>query len=70
MIVGKSENDRPVAPGPPLNSVSPENSTPSDSRYRQTPPGEWPGVWITRSLAPATSNVCPSRKGMSGPRAT
>ena len=27
MIVGKSLNDRPVAPGPPLNSVSPQNST-------------------------------------------
>ena len=26
MIVGKSENDRPVAPGPPWNSVSPLNS--------------------------------------------
>ena len=29
MIVGKSEYDLPVAPGPPLNSVSPVNTTPS-----------------------------------------
>jgi hypothetical protein len=29
MIVGKSENERPVAPGPPENRVSPLNSTPS-----------------------------------------
>ena len=27
MIVSKSEKERPVAPGPPLNNVSPENST-------------------------------------------
>ena len=28
MITSKSEYDGPVAPGPPLNSVSPENSVP------------------------------------------
>ena len=26
MMVGKSENERPVAPGPPWNSVSPEKT--------------------------------------------
>ena len=40
MIVGKSENERPVAPGPPENRVSPENSSPASGRYRQTEPGE------------------------------
>ena len=29
MMVSKLENDRPVAPGPPLNSVSPLNSSPA-----------------------------------------
>ena len=29
MMVGKSENERPVAPGPPLNSVSPVKTAPS-----------------------------------------
>ena len=31
-MVGKSLNDRPVAPGPPLNSVSPVKTTPSAGR--------------------------------------
>ena len=46
-MVGKSENDRPVAPGPPLNKVSPENRTPASGTYRQHDPGEWPGVQMT-----------------------
>ncbi len=29
MMVGKSLKDRPVAPGPPWNSVSPLNTVPS-----------------------------------------
>ena len=32
MIVGKTENYRPVAPGPPANSVSPANTAPGASR--------------------------------------
>jgi hypothetical protein len=51
---GKSENDRPVAPGPPLNNVSPENRTPASGTYRHTDPGECPGVWMTRISIPAT----------------
>ena len=57
-IVGKSLKDRPVAPGPPWNSVSPENTTPSPTR--QTPPGECPGVWTTVRTEPATGICCPS----------
>ncbi len=55
MIVGKSENERPVAPGPPENRVSPENSSPASGRYRQVDPGEWPGVWIAWISVPATA---------------
>jgi hypothetical protein len=44
MIVGKSLNDRPVAPGPPLKRVSPEKSTPSAGAWRQHAPGACPGV--------------------------
>ncbi|KRQ41459.1 hypothetical protein AOT92_11915 [Mycobacteroides sp. H101] len=39
-IVGKSENDRPVAPGPPWNRVSPENTARSSGAYQHTEPGE------------------------------
>ena len=49
MIVGKLEKLRPVAPGPPLNSVSALNTTPLSSSHRHTPPGVWPGVWSTFS---------------------
>jgi hypothetical protein len=63
MIVGKSENERPVAPGPPENRVSPVNRTPASGRYRQIDPGECPGVWITRSSVPATAIRCSSVAG-------
>ena len=33
----------PVAPGPPLNSVSPEKTRVFAASWRLTPPGEWPG---------------------------
>lgn len=46
-IVGKSEYDRPVAPGPPLNIVSPEKTTPSAGTHRHTAPGACPGVCVT-----------------------
>ena len=36
MIVSKLEYDRPVAPGPPWNRVSPENSTGLEA---EAPPG-------------------------------
>src|SRR4029077_14301318 len=51
-IVGRSENERPVAPGPPLNSVSPEKRTWSPTSWRQQPPGLWPGVWTTARSRP------------------
>ena len=31
MMVSKDENERPVAPGPPWNRVSPEKSSPASS---------------------------------------
>ena len=40
MIVSNEENDRPVAPGPPENSVSPLNSVPSSGAYSHVEPGE------------------------------
>ena len=43
-IVGRSLNERPVAPGPPWKRVSPENTQPSSSAYKHTAPGAWPGV--------------------------
>src|SRR6478672_1873605 len=49
-MVGKSENDRPVAPGPPSNRVSPENTAPSSGACQHTDPGECPGVWIAHHL--------------------
>ena len=49
-ITDLSENDLPVAPGPPLNKVSPEKSTPSAPTWRQHPPGLWPGVRRTRRV--------------------
>lgn len=56
-IVGKSEYERPVAPGPPANSVSPLNTVPvpgpSSGAYQHTDPGECPrGVQRTQ-LRPA-----------------
>ncbi len=54
MIVGKLENERPVAPGPPWNKVSPVKTVFSEARYRLTAPGEWPGVCRTSISLPAT----------------
>src|SRR6201996_5849878 len=68
-IVGKSENDRPVAPGPPENKVSPLNTAPRSGAYQQTDPGECPGVCSARTSVPATVSVSPSdtaRKLLSG----
>ena len=59
-MVGKSENDRPVAPGPPWNSVSPLNTALSSGACQQTEPGECPGVCNARSSVPATRSVSPS----------
>ena len=53
-IVGLSENDRPVAPGPPWKRVSPVKTTPRDGADRQTAPGLWPGVCRTVRSVPAT----------------
>ena len=52
-IVGKSENDRPVAPGPPENRVSPLNTAPSSGACQHTEPGECPGVCNARYSVPA-----------------
>ena len=42
-----------MAPGPPLNSVSPLNTVPSVSgAWKQTEPGEWPGVCRATQLRP------------------
>ena len=60
MIVGKSEYERPVAPGPPENRVSPENNTPASGTWNTHEPGECPGVFITSIRVPAISNFCPS----------
>jgi hypothetical protein len=68
-FVGKSEYERPVAPGPPENRVSPLNTTPSSGAYQHTDPGEWPGVCSACSAVPATVSVSPSeyaRKSLSG----
>ena len=70
MIWPKSLYDRPVAPGPPAKSVSPENTAPSDSAYRLTEPGECPGVWSTASRVPATSNEPPRPSSRSGTRSS
>ena len=59
-MVGKSENELPVAPGPPSKSVSPLNTAPSSGACQQTEPGECPGVCSARSSVPATRNVSPS----------
>ncbi len=59
-IVGLSLSERPVAPGPPQNSVSPVNTVPRSGAWRQVLPGEWPGVCSAVSVVPATSNVVPS----------
>ncbi len=68
-MVGKSEKDRPVAPGPPLNRVSPLNTAPRSGAYQHTDPGEWPGVCSARiSTSPAVSTMPSStlRKSLSG----
>ncbi len=56
-IVGKSEYERPVAPGPPENKVSPLNTTPRSGAYQHTDPGECPGVCSACQLVPATVKV-------------
>jgi hypothetical protein len=38
-MVGKSLNERPVAPGPPLKRVSPEKRTPSVRHREAAGPG-------------------------------
>ena len=58
--------DRPVAPGPPENSVSPVKTTPRSGTEKQTAPGAWPGVCSTSTCVPATSSTCPSRRSPSG----
>src|SRR5664280_894771 len=68
MMVGKSEKRRPVAPGPPLKSVSPEKSTPPAASKKQQPPGVCPGVWITSSDVPPADTVIPSARNPSGDR--
>ncbi|CKS82470.1 Uncharacterised protein [Mycobacterium tuberculosis] len=72
-IVGKSEYERPVAPGPPANSVSPLNTVPvpgpSSGAYQHTDPGECPGVCSARNSVPPTRTASPSetaRKLLSG----
>jgi hypothetical protein len=47
MIVGKSLYERPVAPGPPWNSVSPVKTRRGPRRRGSTAPGECPGVCST-----------------------
>ena len=49
MIVGKLAPWKLVFPGPPGNSVSPENSTGEPSRRKHIEPGVWPGVGIVCS---------------------
>ncbi|SHT57718.1 Uncharacterised protein [Mycobacteroides abscessus subsp. abscessus] len=68
-IVGKSENDLPVAPGPPWKSVSPENTARSSGAYQHTEPGECPGVCSACNSRPPTGNTISSstaRKSLSG----
>ena len=64
-MTSASENERPVAPGPPWNRVSPVNTAPRSGAYRQTAPGAWPGVCSTRSVVPPTSIVMPSARSRS-----
>ncbi len=45
---GRSEYERPVAPGPPWKSVSPVKTQPRSSTTKQQAPGAWPGVWTVR----------------------
>src|ERR1700691_4874210 len=72
-IVGKSEYERPVAPGPPENSGSPVNRMPvpgpNAGANQPTYPGECPGVCNACNSGPATLKVSPSettRKSLSG----
>ncbi len=67
-MVGKCEYDRPVAPGPPWNRVSPVKTVPSPGSYRQTAPGACPGVCSTVRSAPAASRTWPSSSHWSGSR--
>ena len=63
-----SLKERPVAPGPPANSVSPEKTAPSSGTDTQIAPGEWPGVCSAVSVTPATVHVVPSAISSSGAR--
>ena len=67
MIVGKSENDRPVAPGPPLNRVSKQyHGRPHTARQFRTTKS--PGATsVTPSPTDCTTlaTSCPSRNGNS-----
>src|SRR5262249_60051883 len=67
--VGESEEDRPVAAGPPSKRVSPENAVLRSGAYQHSEAGECPGVWMARSSWPATRSVSASltvRKSLSG----
>jgi hypothetical protein len=66
MIVGKSDQERPVAPGPPRKSVSPENTLADAASYKQHPPGVCPGVCSTFSEVPPARNTSPSCSSASG----
>jgi len=66
MIVGKSDQDRPVAPGPPRKSVSPEKTVADSASYKQHPPGVCPGVCRTLSGVRPTRNTSPSCSSPSG----
>ena len=67
-LVSNDENDRPVAPGPPENSVSPVKTVPSSGTCRQVEPGEWPGVVIACSSIPPAVSTSPSQRSWSGLR--
>ena len=64
--MGLSLNDRPVAPGPPQNSVSPVNTVLRSGAWKQVLPGEWPGVCSAVSVTPATVSRLPSPSAWSG----
>ena len=66
-IVGKSEYERPVAPGPPWKRVSPENSTPPSPRsgaQKHTEPGEWPEAVALLGGSPKEVWRSPDRYGI------
>ena len=65
-MVGSSLKLRPVAPGPPQNSVSPDSTRPSAASWKQQHPGEWPGVWITPRVWPPAASTEPGSRSRSG----